>query len=409
MLLIAAFGALVTFLLAIELSRGATGAPAFAALALFCVSPLFFAQAMLAQLDMPAMCLSLLALLLYLQNRIRASAIACGVLVLFKETGLVVPIVLGFWALLDRRDRRRDFTQALWFLLPLPGLLVWLMVLHYATGHWLGNSQFTAYNLFEPLHPVTFLLAFARRVYYLFIGSGHFIGTIALIWAYRRMPLLRDRPWKIAGSFVLAQMVAVSALGGAVLERYLLPALPIVYIAFAVSLRALFPKMRHLALGALMLCLAASNFINPLYPFPFENNLAFASFVNLEEQATDAVSTASLALPGGGRVATVFPVADALRNPDFGFVQRGRSADTIADFSRSEVEKLRDRAPDLVVFYRREWDPMHLLERPAVRDFLMRHYGYKPELTAVEVADVLSMRVARRWEERGLSMYLLAR
>src|SRR6201999_4620065 len=28
-----------------------------------------------------------------------------------------------------------------------------------------------------------------------------------------------------------------------------------------------------------------------------------------------------ISLPGGGRVATVFPVTDALRNPDFGFVQ----------------------------------------------------------------------------------------
>src|SRR5580658_6869218 len=38
MLLIAALGVLVTFLLGIELSRGATGTPAFAALALLCLS-----------------------------------------------------------------------------------------------------------------------------------------------------------------------------------------------------------------------------------------------------------------------------------------------------------------------------------------------------------------------------------
>ncbi len=71
------------------------------------------------------------------------------------------------------------------------------------------------------------------RIYYLFIGDGHFIGAIALLWALRRMPLLRDRPWRIAASFVLAHVLVVSALGGAVLERYLLPALPVVYIAFA--------------------------------------------------------------------------------------------------------------------------------------------------------------------------------
>src|SRR5579863_5372987 len=130
MLLLAAAGALVTFLLAIELGRGSTGAPAFAALALLCLSPLFFAQSMLAQLDMPAMCLSIFALLLFLQDRWRASAIACMALVLVKETGLVVPALFGCWLLFERRKK-----ESLWFLLPIPGLLIWLIALHHTTGH----------------------------------------------------------------------------------------------------------------------------------------------------------------------------------------------------------------------------------------------------------------------------------
>jgi hypothetical protein len=408
MLLVAASGALVTFLLAIELTRGAMGAPAFAALALLCISPLFFAQSMLAQLDMPAMCLSLLALLLFLQNRLKASAVACAALVLVKETGLIVPAVLGAWTVLEGRDRLSKL-QAVWFLIPVPGLAIWLIALHHATGHWFGNPQFTAYNLFEPLHPLTFLLAVVRRIYYLFIGTGHFIGTLALLWAWRRMPLLRERPWRIAGSFVLAQTIVVSALGGAVLERYLLPALPVVYIAFAASLRALSPRTRQFALGGLLACLAAANLVNPLYPFPFENNLAFASFVGLEQDVATAVGYRGAALPGGGRVATVFPVADALRNPDFGFVPAPARIVEVSDFSRPQVQKLRDQVPDLVVVYQRQWDPLHLLARPIVRDFLIRHYGYTPELTAEEVASALSMRVGRRWERRGLTMQLLER
>src|SRR5579863_3953571 len=137
MLLVAAFGALVTFLLGIELSRGAMGTPAFAALALLCVSPLFFAQSMLAQLDMPAMCLSTLALLLFLQNRTRASAVVCTILVLVKETGVVAPALFGCWALWEgffEQSRQRK-VEALWFLLPIPGLAIWLMALHHATGH----------------------------------------------------------------------------------------------------------------------------------------------------------------------------------------------------------------------------------------------------------------------------------
>jgi 4-amino-4-deoxy-L-arabinose transferase-like glycosyltransferase len=405
MLLLAAFGALVTFLLAIELARGSMGAPAFTALALLCLSPLFFAQSMLAQLDMPAMCFSLLALLLFLQDRYRASAVACMVLVLVKETGAVIPALFGCWVLFERKERAR----ALWFLLPVPGLLIWLMALHHATGHWFGSAAFAAYNVREPLHPTRFLLALVRRLYYLFIGTGHFIGTLALLWALGRMPLLKDRSWRIAWSFVLAQLLIVSALGGAVLERYVLPALPVVYIAFAVSLRALMPRARQVTLAALAACLIAANFVNPLYPFPFENNLAFVSFVGLEESAAKMVEQQAGAFPGGGLVAAAFPMDDALRNPDFGFVETPRKVIEIADFSRPEVEKLKARAPDMIVVYRRTWDPLHLLDHPAVSDFFARYYGYEPEMRADQIAAALSMRVARRWTRRGLSMELLDR
>src|SRR5262249_49005419 len=71
-MLLAASGAiLVVFLLAIEFCRNARGAPAFMAVILLLVSPVFFAQAMLAQLDMPAMLFTSLALVLFLQDKTR--------------------------------------------------------------------------------------------------------------------------------------------------------------------------------------------------------------------------------------------------------------------------------------------------------------------------------------------------
>lgn len=419
MLLLAAFAALVTFLLAIELSRGSMGTPAFAALALLCLSPLFFAQSMLAQLDMPAMAFSLLALVLFLQDRYRGCAIACAVLVMVKETGVVAPVLFGAWLLMEGRGRRsgargegspvRASKNAAWFLLPFPGLLAWLFALHHATGYWLGNPEFAAYNLTQQLNPVRFLLAFGRRLYYVFLSTGHFIGSIALVWALGRMPLLKNRAWRIAWSFVLVQILTVSALGGAVLERYILPALPVVYIAFAVSLRSLMPRTRRLALAALVLCLIAANFVNPLYPFPYENNLAFVSFVRLEQSAAHQVEQEALVLPGGGLVAAAFPVSDALRNPAFGFVEKPHKVTLMADFSQAEITRLKPVEPDMVVVNPRTWDPLHLLDHPAIRNFLTRWYGYEPEMNADQVAAALSMRVAYRWRRAGLSMSLLER
>ena len=177
MLLLAAFGVLATFLLAIELARGSPGAPAFAAVALLCLCPLFYAQSMLAQLDMPAMGFTALALLLFLQNRFRAAALTCVALVMVKETGIVVPLVFAAWLLFEQSPARR----CLWFLAPCGALLLWLIALRYFTGHWFGNSGFAEYNIFFPLNPVRFLFALLRRLYYLFIGSGHFIGTLTIL------------------------------------------------------------------------------------------------------------------------------------------------------------------------------------------------------------------------------------
>ncbi len=456
MLLIAAFAALVTFLLAIELGRGASGAPAFTALALLCLSPLFFAQSMLAQLDMPSMAFAALALLLFLQDRFRASAVACAVLVLVKETGVVVPVLFGGWLLTERylswrttdlrpvrysssrttdlrpvrysssrttdlrpvrysssrtTDLRpvRDYRNSAWFLLPFPALLVWLLALHQSTGHWFGNAQFADYNLRDALNPAHILMALARRFYYVFLSTGHVIGTIAFVWAIRRLPLLRDRAWRLAWCFVLVQILTVSALGGAVLERYVLPALPVIYIAFAISLRTLPSPIRQIALGALVSCLIAASFVNPPYPFPYENNLAFTDFVRLEQGAIEEAAHDGLAYPGGGLIAAAFPVSNALRNPDLGYVDARRHVLQVTAFSRSEVARLAAQAPDMVVVPPRPWDPLHLLEHPAIARFLTRTYGYEPELTADQIADRLSMRVTHRFTRRGLSMALLER
>ncbi|MEP6717410.1 MAG: glycosyltransferase family 39 protein [Terriglobia bacterium] len=398
MLLVGAAGSLVVFLLAIELSRGLPQTPGFAALALFCISPLFVAQSMLAQLDMPAMCLTLLGLLLFLQNRWRASALACIVLVLVKETGIVAPALFGGWLLfVDRRIR-----QALWYLLPLVALCGWLFILKRGTGHWFGNPGFTSYNLYYPLNPIRLGLALLRRFYYLFIGSGHFIGTITFLYAYRRMPIFRDRSWRIAWALLAFHTLTVSVLGGAVLERYLLPVTPIVYIAFAISLSALMPRRRRLTLGVLTACLIAANFINPLYPFPLENNLAFVDLVNLQEEAAAAVEFRP------GTLATTFPMADAFRRPEFGYVVKPRQVRGLDGFRAADIAPLQANPPDMMIVYDTFWDPLHIVRRVMASSF-GRYFDYQPTLSPNEIASALSMRIAWRWEFHRMSMSLLER
>ncbi len=392
MLLLASLGAFFAFLLAIEMGKEAKGFPAFAALLFLCVSPLFVAQSMLAQLDMPAMVFGTLGLLLFLQNRLRSAALVCVALVLVKETGLVLPMTLGAWLVYEKRWR-----EALFFTAPLLPLAVWLAVLHKTTGVWTGNAAFEQYNAFYNLQPVRFGLALLRRLYYLFIGSGHWVGTLALIYAFKHTALFRSRAWKVAGIFAAAHILLVSAFGGAVLERYLTPLLPLLYIAFAVALEGCRPRWKGAGTFALLLMLVAANFLNPLYPFAWENNLAFASFVSLHQKAADFIENS---YPRAS-VATMFPLAGALRRPDFGYVTHGVRVQQMESFTVTSLKEAAKQSPDLLAVYSTTWDPLHVLEIPALGGMLTRFYGYEPQASREQIMQMMHMRSSARWEMNG--------
>ncbi len=108
-------------------------------------------QSMMAQLDMPAMTLSVVSLLLFLHGRYGWCAVACTALVLAKETGAVAPAVFGAWLVLHDRN----WKQAAWFVLPFGALAIWLLVLWRSTGHLLGDPGFAHYNVDYQLQPGT--------------------------------------------------------------------------------------------------------------------------------------------------------------------------------------------------------------------------------------------------------------
>lgn len=393
MLLLATMALLVAFLLSIELCRNVRGAPAFMAVFLLCVSPLFFAQAMLAQLDMPAMLFTCLALLLFLQDKISMAAVACTALVLVKETGLLLPLLFGGWLIYEKRAR-----QAIWFLLPAAALAVWLLVLARATGHLFGNTEFTRYNLYDPFHPARFGFALARRLYYLFFQDFHWIGSIAILLAWRR-GIFATRGWRIAWLVAGVYVLFLSAVGGAMLERYLLPVLPIVYAAMLAGTSLYRGPLKVACQLALLAGLIAGNFWNPPYPFPFENNLTFTDFVGLQKTAAGFIERQG----GGQTVATVWPLTSALRRPEFGYVSRAVPVRALPDFTAASIDN-----PDwrkdarMLVLFSRMWEPAWSWTNiELVRKMWRYFYGYQPELTLRDMLGRPFTPVAR-WERHGL-------
>src|SRR5437867_2390563 len=304
---------------------------------------------MLAQLDMPAMLFTGLATLLFLEERIFFSSLACVALVLVKETGVLAPLLFGFWLLRERRA-----LEAGYFLLPLAALGSWFLLLHMKTGHMFGSAEFTQYNLVYMAHPVRAAVALARRLYHLFWENLRWIGAIGILYAWRRGGVYESRGWRVAWTLVASHIILFSVTGGAMLERYLLPVSPVVYIGMISGWSAAHGSSRAIGPVALIVAAAVSNFWNPPYPFALEYHLAFTDFVKLHQTAAGYLE----AHYPEAEVCTAWPLSAALRRPEFGYVKSPRHVRQIRDFTESSVSARGRQSCRLAA---QDWRPTSLL------------------------------------------------
>jgi len=393
MLAVAALAVVAAYLLAVRLGRRVPGNPALPATFFLCASPLFFAQSEMAQLDMPAMLWATVALLCFLEERMGAAALASTALVMTKETGLIVPAVLAAWLVKEKRYR----TAAL-FLVPVVPLAAWFAVLRSSTGHLFGDPGFTHYNLLYPLHPVRLSVAVLRRLYYLFFAEFHWIGTAALLYAWWRTPLFDSRAWKVACLIVAAHVAAFSVAGGAALERYLLPVLPVLYAGMAAAMMFWPGWLRLAGPAALTLGLAAANFWNPPYPFPPESNLAWTDVAGVQKEAAAYLEARYPDTP----IATAWPLAPALADPRLGYVRKPLRVRTLPDFYPGTVRALDAAGTPVFALFSHMWDPeWNWFRLPLVQRMWARYWNYRPDVAPREVGAHLPVRLVTRWSRRG--------
>lgn len=391
MLVVASAGLLFFYLLALGLCRGIEGAPAVVAVLFLMASPIFFSQSEMLLLDMPAMTFTALALLLFLDGRYAACAAACTALVLMKETAITTPMVFGAW-LLFREKRVRE---ALYFFAPALALGAWLVLLHHKTGFWLGNPGFAQYNVNDSLNFLHIVLGFAGRLHFLFIANGRFIGTIALIAGFR---VLRGRNWTIAALVAIAQVVVVTVLGGALLERYLIPVLPILYAAIAAA-ASVYPTLwRFVSHAAMLALLVLGWFWNPPYPFAYENNLAWTDFVALQKEAANYLEVHA----PDKRIASTWPFTGAIQHPYLGYVDRPLAAVEMPGFHLDDIKDFDRNSYDLLVVYEKFWTfEGRAFDNPLLRPIIRQYAEYHPQATEAEVQAAAGLIPIRRWERGG--------
>lgn len=396
MLVIAAAGVYLSFLLAMRLSRNVEAktldTPAFAAVLFLIAAPLFYTQSMLVLLDMPAMTLTVLSLVLFFDERYAWCAVAATALVLVKETAVSTPLVFAAW-LWFREHRRKE---AFYFLAPAAALGLWLVELHHATGNWLGNKEFARFNVNQSLGFSHILYSIGRRIYALFLSDGHFLGAAALIAGWK---LLRGKEWAVVGLVAIAQAAVVTVFGGAVLDRYLLPVLPILYAAFAVAAMAWSRPARLAVQGAMVALFIVGWFWNPPVPFPYENNLAMVDFVRLQQEAASYLENHD----AGQRIATAWPFSEAVVNPEFGYVHRPLNLTVRTGGVRlANLARLNPKDFDVLVLYSAEWSAKgRLLDIHPVRYLV--HTFLDPNINATpdEIRATLGFVPILRWERGG--------
>jgi hypothetical protein len=388
MLIIASVGVVLCFVLTRRLSRGST--PALIAALFLIASPIFYTQSMMVMLDMPAMTLTLAALLLFLDRRYVYCAATCTCLVLVKETAITAPAVFAGW--LWFKERRR--LKGLYFLAPAAALGIWLVTLRRATGHWLGNEEFAQYNVGSALEPFHIGFAFFSRIWYLFVADGRFLGTVALFLGWR---LLRGTEWVVAFLVAGSQLLIVTVFGGAELERYVVPVLPILYAAMATAASAYQRRWPWTTATAMLALLIVSCFWTTPFPWPYEDNLDVVDFVRLHQDAARYLE----AHAPSARIATAWPFTDALSHPEFGYVREPLKALKTPELHIADVAGLgRENFDLLVMFTNKRAVKGSLLDLPSLRGFLRHYYDYQPQASEEEIRQRIGFAPIKRWQCR---------
>jgi hypothetical protein len=443
MLVIAAFSLLGLFRLTecamnIEVAAAATLCTA--------LYPVFFAQSSLAHVDLAAAGLTFWALSAYLEARPVATAVWFSLAVLAKETSIITPAALLGWEIVrivwgrvsigvktnlmpvECSEGKAHGSKILYrvyaLLFPLLPLTLWYAYHYSRTGYIFGNPEFFRYNVASTLNPVRFLLALALRLWQTFGYLHLWVLTLAMLLALLWPPAKDDGverqriPISIQAIFLVviaAYVVAMALIGGAVLARYMLTAVPLVIVLAVSTLRR---RLRYwpAAIAIIALAFVAGWYWNPPYGFSPEDNLAYRDYIVLHQDAERFLE----ARYPMAHVLTAWPASDELTRPWLGYVTRPVQVVRIEDFSPEQVVSAADfRAHyEAALVFSTKYEPEHAqLERwmlsPSDTEtwranlfahwqaLKLRFFGYHRDLPPEVAARILGGRIVFLEQRKG--------
>jgi hypothetical protein len=430
MLLVAAFGFTGLWLLG---SRVASRAVAGAAVVLTALSPTVFSQSAMAQLDIAAFALVLWTLYAHICGR-RWQAIAFAALAaVAKETTVAVTLtlfgadLLGWfayrwwpagaakWCL-----PRRTLAQCAAWLLALLPLVGWYAYHFHRTGHVFGNPDYLRYNVGATVTPLRILLAGLMRLWHATGYMNLFVLTFAALlvwWDARQQSHIRQQKADVGqqadaipanvqlllGLVVLAQAAEFSVVGGALLARYMIPAIPLVVLLAVNVLRRYAPRWQWWIAGCAAAFLAAL-FFNPPWFISPEDNLTWTEFVRMHQQAARYVEQHY----AEDRILTAWPASDELNRPFLGYVDRPLSVVRLENFTAGEILRAQQQPEsfDVVVAFSTKYEPPRGFFQfiPGWTYIQTRYFDFHQDLPAATIARLLHGRIV--WKDSSPGVWI---
>jgi 4-amino-4-deoxy-L-arabinose transferase-like glycosyltransferase len=447
MLLAAAFALLGVFRLA---QRVANTEVAIAAVVCTATFPVFFAQSSLAHLDLAAAGFTVWGLLAYVDDRPGAAAVWFSLAALAKETAILGPVALLAWRVIrdflgkwiqhgqgsetadslrvlaaDSRLRTArndniagflrtprtviDRRMAYALLFPVVPLAIWYGYHWQRTGFIFGNPEFFRYNVEATLNPLRIVLALGLRLWQLLGYMGMYLLTLST-FAAMLLPPISDgdqQRKRIAVdvqlsllAVIVAYVLVLAVIGGAVLARYLLPVIPLVIIICVSTLRR---RIRYwpVVVGIVVAAFIVGWVVNPSYGFSMEDNLAYRDYIELHERAESFIQTHYAA----SRVLTAWPASDELNRPFLGYVARPMPVFRIDDFTIAQLTAAANLHSkfDVAFIFSTKYEPAHPWFRRSKKweQWNTEFFGYHRDVPLEVAAQILGGQVVYSEYLRG--------
>lgn len=211
----------------------------------------------------------------------------------------------------------------------------------------------------------------------------------------------------LAGGLCSIYLAFHSVIGGALLRRYLLPVFPLFFIAAVAFIWKLPRKFAHAVCVLAAAYFVAAWFINPPYPFAYEDNLAYADFVRLHQRAARDLESA----PGNPRILTAWPASGELTITSLGYVERPLRVVPIDAFTPGDFSQVPARSFDLLYLYSRKWEPPDnwLARFPALEGFERRYFDYQRQISDADLIGRYKLRLVGEHHRRGQWVRIYAR